>query len=420
MSIDLVALADAAQKMAALCNRCGMCQAVCPVYKSTGLESDSARGKLALTMALHDKLTKAPAETLARLNRCTLCGGCRAACPRGVATVDAFLMARRALADAARLSGTRRALLRKAFADPGRTATLAARFAAVQRRLLPSNATDRVVLAGGYPVPKITQPFFSGHYAPKASTPAGPEVILFAGCLVDKIYPFVGNGLAELLTGAGVRVQVPAEQGCCGIPFLSQGDEEAFVMAVKRHLALFEPVAFTHVVTPCATCTHTLKHLWPKVKERLTEGERALVDRVAESVCDGSDLLAQLGTQRLPTIRQSGLTVTVHDPCHARHSLKNTGSVRRLLEMAGHTVVEMEPGCCGLGGSFGMTHRDLSRAIGEGCLARIEATAADVVVTTCPGCMAQIEALLQGAGSPIRVLHAVEILENSLDSSGRA
>ncbi len=411
MSIDLIALAEAAQKMASVCNRCGMCQAVCPVYKNTGLEGDSARGKLALIVALHDQITDAPAETLERMNRCTLCGGCQANCPRGVATVDAFLMARKALADAARLSKTKRALLRKAFADPKRTATLAARFAAVQRRVISSSDEERVTLAGRYPVPKITQPFFSNHYTEKAQATSGPDVILFAGCLVDKVYPFVGDGLADLLTEAGARVHVPREQGCCGIPFLSEGDTEEFSGAVKRHLALFETIDFTHVVTPCATCTHALKHLWPKVKESLTEAEAALVDRIAETVCDGSDLLAQLGAQEKVADNETGLTVTVHDPCHGRHSLKNTGEVRTLLEKAGHTLVEMEQGCCGLGGSFGVKNRDLSLSIGESCLARIEATGADVVVTTCPGCMAQIEALLKGSDSTIRVLHVVEILE---------
>ncbi len=418
MSIDLITLAEAAQNMAAQCNRCGMCQAVCPVYKTTGLESDSARGKLALIVALHEKLTDAPAETLERLNRCTLCGGCQANCPRGVATVDAFLVARNALADAARLPGIRRALLRKAFADPKRTATLAARFAAVQRRLVSSSAEARVTLAGRYPVPKITRPFFSDHYAPEDQGASGPEVILFAGCLVDKVYPFVGDGLARLLTDAGVRVHVPREQGCCGIPFLAEGDMDDFLAAVKRHLALFESISFSHVVTPCATCTHALKHLWPKVKESLTAAEGALVDRIAETVCDGSDLLAQLGLPTPNAEKETGLTVTVHDPCHGRHSLKNTGDVRMLLEKAGHTLVEMEPGCCGLGGSFGIKHRDLSLSIGESCLARIEATGADVVVTSCPGCMAQIEALLTASNSTMRVLHAVEILENPLDSSG--
>lgn len=410
MSIDLITLADSVHQMAALCNRCGMCQAVCPVYKATGVEGDSARGKLALIVALHERLTDAPKETLDWLNRCTLCGGCQASCPRGVATVDAFLLARSALNDAARLSKTRRALLRKVFADPKRTATLAARFAALQRRLVFSSAEERVALAGRYPVPKITQPFFSEHHTPREPLSPGPEVILFAGCLVDKVYPFVGEGLAALLTEAGARVHVPKEQGCCGIPFLAEGAKDDFIRAVKYHLALFESISFSHVVTPCATCTHTLKHLWPKVKERLTDAEGVLVDRIAETVCDGSELLVRLGGQSQGTGEETGLTVTVHDPCHGRHSLKNTDKVRLLLKKAGHTLVEMEPGCCGLGGSFGIKNRELSLSIGETCRQRIEATSADVVVTTCPGCMAQIEALLKGSDSKIRVLHAVEIL----------
>ena len=43
-----------------VCMRCGMCQAVCPLYAETGLESDVARGKLALLEGLVHQLFKDP------------------------------------------------------------------------------------------------------------------------------------------------------------------------------------------------------------------------------------------------------------------------------------------------------------------------------------------------------------------------
>ncbi len=45
---------ELAQRLMALddritaCMKCGMCQAVCPMFGATGMEADVARGKLAL------------------------------------------------------------------------------------------------------------------------------------------------------------------------------------------------------------------------------------------------------------------------------------------------------------------------------------------------------------------------------------
>ena len=43
-----------------VCMRCGMCQAVCPVFAETGREADVARGKLALLDGLVQEMFKDP------------------------------------------------------------------------------------------------------------------------------------------------------------------------------------------------------------------------------------------------------------------------------------------------------------------------------------------------------------------------
>jgi len=77
-----------------VCMRCGMCQAVCPVFAETGRESDVARGKLALLDGLTRELFKDPDGTFKRLNRCLLCGSCAANCPSGVNVLEIFIKAR--------------------------------------------------------------------------------------------------------------------------------------------------------------------------------------------------------------------------------------------------------------------------------------------------------------------------------------
>ena len=66
------------------CTRCGMCQAVCPLYRETAQESSVARGKLAILGGLMEEAFKEPRQSLEQISRCLLCGSCEANCPSGV------------------------------------------------------------------------------------------------------------------------------------------------------------------------------------------------------------------------------------------------------------------------------------------------------------------------------------------------
>jgi glycolate oxidase iron-sulfur subunit len=51
-----------------VCMRCGMCQAVCPLYAQTGKEADVARGKLALLDGLMHEMFNDPQGASRRLS----------------------------------------------------------------------------------------------------------------------------------------------------------------------------------------------------------------------------------------------------------------------------------------------------------------------------------------------------------------
>jgi glycolate oxidase iron-sulfur subunit len=66
--------------------------------------------------------------------------------------------------------------------------------------------------------------------------------------------------------------------------------------------------------------------------------------------------------------------------------------------------------CCGGGGTFSFSHYDLAREIGRKKANYIAATGADVVATSCPSCMMQLEDMLRRNGLPQKVVHIVELL----------
>ena len=76
------------------CMKCGMCQAVCPVFAETMKEADVTRGKIALLENLAKEMIHDAAGVQEKLNKCLLCGSCGANCPSGVKVMDIFLRAR--------------------------------------------------------------------------------------------------------------------------------------------------------------------------------------------------------------------------------------------------------------------------------------------------------------------------------------
>jgi glycolate oxidase iron-sulfur subunit len=111
-------------------------------------------------------------------------------------------------------------------------------------------------------------------------------------------------------------------------------------------------------------------------------------------------------------------TVTYHDPCHLKKSLKVFNEPRAVIEATpGCKLTEMaEPDwCCGMGGSFNLQYYDISKGIGMKKAAQIKDTGANMLATGCPACMIQISDMLSQAGAKIAVRHPIELLAQALD-----
>jgi glycolate oxidase iron-sulfur subunit len=81
----------------------------------------------------------------------------------------------------------------------------------------------------------------------------------------------------------------------------------------------------------------------------------------------------------------------------------------------GLTFVEM-PGadiCCGSAGIYNIVQNEMSSAILGHKMESVNATHAAIIATANPGCMLQLQAGVRLHGSSQRVLHVVEILDQS-------
>jgi glycolate oxidase iron-sulfur subunit len=207
---------------------------------------------------------------------------------------------------------------------------------------------------------------------------------------------------------------MPEGQGCCGIPAISSGDTQTFNRLVRHNLEIFDSEIFDFLVTSCATCTSTIKEIWPMMADKNSGYIKSKVEKIAQKTLDINQFLAsKIGLEPVEfDDHMDPVTITYHDPCHLKKSLGVFAEPRSLIKAnPGYRLKEMPDSdrCCGLGGSFNLQYYELSANIGKLKLDHIKATGCQVVATGCPACMLQFFDMLSKSGDNIKVKHAVEI-----------
>ena len=407
-----------------VCMRCGMCQAVCPVFAETGFEADVARGKLALLDGLLNEMFKDPQGVYERLNKCLLCGSCAANCPSGVSVLEIFIKARAILTGFMGLSPAKKMILRGMLSRPeifDRIVEWGSKF----QKIFTMPANEII----GTSCARFVSPLLKDrHFMPLAPMPfhrktpslntargrSGLKVFFFVGCLIDKIFPQIAQDVIDVLNYHEVGIFMPQKQGCCGIPAISSGDLKTFNRLLRYHLKIFDAEKFDYLVTACATCTSTIKKIWPMMADKESDFMESRVIDIAQKTLDISQfLVSEVGLEN-SGIGGIGTTVdvTFHDPCHLKKSLGVAAEPRSLINAnPGYRLKEMPESdrCCGLGGSFNLQYYKLSSNIGKLKRDNIKASGCSVVATGCPACMLQISDMLSQSADKIIVKHPIEI-----------
>ncbi|THB78780.1 MAG: (Fe-S)-binding protein [Desulfobulbaceae bacterium] len=406
------------------CMKCGMCQAVCPVFSQTGNEADVTRGKLALIDALSAQILDNPDHVQETLNRCLMCGTCQANCPSGVDVVEIFFRARGVMTGYYGLSSIKKIIFKGMLANPGFFDGLVSISAKFQNLFIKGVDEKLGSSCARFNLPVVDDRHFNAlakkplrKIVSGVDTPAGNSGLrigFYPGCVVDKMYTNIGLASLKVFEHYGVGVYMPKGQACCGIPVLSSGDKRTFNKLVELNVQKFGAADFDYLVTPCASCTATIKELWPLMytgNREISETLKVLGDKCL----DINQFLVEHLEITVPD-ETNGNTVTYHDPCHLKNSLKVTRQPRDLLKASGIQFVEMNDSgtCCGCGGTFNVYHYDMSKEIGNKKADNIIDSGADLVATSCPACMMQMTDMLSRRNRGIGVKHVVELYADSL------
>jgi glycolate oxidase iron-sulfur subunit len=418
---------DKALQEAKRCFACGFCLSVCPVYRVLGVETLSSRGRVDTVRGyLKGDLGLSP-RMQEILSCCLLCRACESACPPGVAVHKVILEGRHRAVIQNDLPRLKRWALHRLLRDRRlleRSLKLAAFLQAGRPppqgtpvRHLPTWLSGA---SGGRGLPRIArQPLRKR--APRLTpsrTPDGHKgrIALFSGCYLDFADTKIGEAGLRVLAAQGYDVLFPLEQVCCGAPVLYSGDLDGATELARINAEAFAQAELAAVVTLCATCGSTLKEGYQTIAGHLAGDDRRKILSFSDKVVDFSELLAGRGGVAA-SARGTALTVTYHDPCHHVRGLKIRNEPRELLQSIPgirlHEMAQPER-CCGGGGSFGLSHPEASLTIGRWKVRDILATGCEAVVTSCPGCILQIQDVAHREKANFRVMHLAEILDLAL------
>jgi len=245
------------------------------------------------------------------------------------------------------------------------------------------------------------------------------RVALLSGCIMPLVEAPVMEATIRVLNRNGCDVVVPEGQGCCGAISEHDGNFEAARKMARRNIDVFLAANVDAVVTNSAGCGLAMKEYGELLHDDPEYADKA--QRFSALVRDITEFLVQLPWQEgLGPVPER---VTLQDSCHVVHAQRITDAPRAILRsIPGLELVEMEGSdrCCGSAGIYNLSEQEMSRQLLEGKMRDIEATGAQVVASTNPGCMLQIEVGLRRSGADGRAVHVVELLDEAYAAGDHA
>ena len=83
------------------------------------------------------------------------------------------------------------------------------------------------------------------------------------------------------------------------------------------------------------------------------------------------------------------------------------------MKRLGVELKEIKGGCCGFAGTVSLRFRDMSLRLLESRVREFQGSGAEVMVTSCPGCIYQLSKVIKGD----RVFHVVEVVDEAISQA---
>jgi len=446
--------ADPHFKEALRCIRCAACANICPSYQQVGGHAfgyiySGAIG-LVVTPFHHGLEADAGPQSL-----CVSCNACETVCPVQIPLPNLILDVRSRVVEAKGLPWLKKVIF-GAMARP-RLFDIAVRFFSFAQFPLTRGSnyiSARSLgilgkLPGVHAIAKLAHwrslPAFAtrplrdrvkGQLSPSSRDAAsqggtghpGLTVCYFAGCMIDRLYPEMGEAAIRVLRACGVQVTFPRQQNCCGLIALNSGDRADCATMARQTITMLEQALQAsqadYIVGATTSCVVTLTQDYTRLFEDLQQQgwlqrARALAGKVMDFASFVEHVLLANG-RKLPVRDRKGddVIVTYHDSCQSINCLGLRSEARRIIQdELGLELREMPQSevCCGFGGSTSLEHGDVSERIMNNKLNNAQSTGATVLVADNPGCLMHLRGGVDASGRKMRVLHLAQLIAEQLE-----
>ncbi|GAB4251246.1 MAG: FAD-binding and (Fe-S)-binding domain-containing protein [Thermoleophilia bacterium] len=440
------------------CHGCAQCKSrvgttMCPTFKATGREHASPRAKANLLRnVIRGKLDPTASYTQDAVKTvtdyCIVCGMCALECPsnvnipklmleaksryragRSAKPVDALLGRAELVSQAGHLA----APLANSLLNQHWLRTAGEKLAGIdRRRILPGYARKSFAQmvrerAQGTTVPPVAPAAAGG--APGSTSALGttsaadatnargaasavaagggrsPAVAFFWDLYANYNDPSLAQTMDNLLRAHGLTVYYPPQKGS-GVPEMLYGYAERARATAAYNVegALPHVRAGALLVTGEPTASFAFKIHYP---DYLHSEACSLVANATRDL--GEFLVGYRADhpERAPQPTTLALKVAYHQPCHLKAQQVGAPFFDLLREIPGLELVDLDAGCCGMAGTFGMKAGtfDLSLEAGRPLFTRVAEVAPDLVASECSTCRLQ---LAQATGA--KTVHPAELL----------
>jgi len=386
------------------CYGCGVCLSrepglrMCPVFRALGEELGSSRAKANLlgywaTGQLEDKDFESP-EFRKFLDLCVNCKACLKQCPSGVDISNLMMTARARYVKRKGLRRTEQLLSQNRYMS-----LLGSIFSPI------SNLVMRLPLFGlllekvaGFDKRRSMPRFKRGSFLK-----AGRKYLASFEPIekpIDKVAYFVdtyanyndhklGFAVLDVLRHNNIEVILP-NQLPAPLPAMVYGDTNKAKKDLTynvEHLAQAVRDGYKIVCSEPSAALALKQEL-----RHFVSGQDAKL--VSENTFELMNYLLDLHSQKKLKSPAKPITdeYVYHMPCHLYAVADGTASIKLLQELCGVKVTDLNAGCCGLAGTFGMQKKnyDLSSQISSSLKDALEKSPTKNVLTECAACGMQI------------------------------
>lgn len=250
----------------------------------------------------------------------------------------------------------------------------------------------------------------------KSSVFSPIRVGFLTGCIMDMMFRDVNADTILLLEHHGCEVVIPEGQSCCGSLQAHSGDMAAARQLAAKNVRTFARQDLDAIVMNSAGCGAFMKRYGTLFSDDPELAQTA--SAVAAKTKDLSEFLAGIGLDVNGSSRRyaAGKRVTYHDACHLVHAQKVSEQPRKLIKAVPDVQFFELPEstwCCGSAGVYNITHTETADQLLERKMASIRKINPDIIVTSNPGCLLQIQVGVEKYRMQTEILHLATFLRRA-------